>query len=71
VQEYKASSNGELPPEIVVVTGHYDSMKYSSILNDELMPDAASEKEQVEYKLLLSLFNLLEIYDFYRGHMPW
>jgi hypothetical protein len=38
-------------------------MKYSSILNDEPMPDAASEKGTggVEYELSLSLFNLLEI----------
>jgi hypothetical protein len=48
VQEYKASSNGASGASTRDLGGRYDNMKYSSILNDEPMPDAASEKEQVE-----------------------
>jgi hypothetical protein len=48
VQEYKASLNGASRASTGDLVGQCSNMKYSSILNDELMPDAASEKEQVE-----------------------
>jgi hypothetical protein len=45
-QEYTARSNGASGTSAGSFGGRYN-MKYSSYLNDEPMPDAASEKEQV------------------------
>jgi hypothetical protein len=45
-QEYTARSNGASGTSAGSFGGRYN-MKYSSYLNDEPMPDAASEKEKV------------------------